>query len=94
MQHVPWHQRLENYEKALEQLLSAVRLAKQRELSELEKQGLITNGQEWMEMIASRNKTSHTYNKSVSEEITQKIINSYSAEFVALRLKMNELKSK
>lgn len=136
MQDIRWHQRLENYEKALEQLLGAVQLAKMRELSDLEKQGLIqafefthelawnllkdyflyqgntqitgsrdaareafqkgliNNGQEWMEMISSRNKTSHTYNKSVSEEITQKIIKNYSVEFVALRLKMKELKTK
>ncbi len=36
-----WHQRLNNYSNALNQLKSAVALSQQRTLSELEKQGLI-----------------------------------------------------
>lgn len=55
--------------------------------------GLITEGQVWMEMIQSRNQTSHTYNKKVSEEITQKITNLYIGEFVNLRTKMTNLKT-
>ncbi|MCH2533333.1 MAG: nucleotidyltransferase substrate binding protein [Bdellovibrionales bacterium] len=39
--------------------------------------GLINDGDGWMEMIKSRNKTSHTYNQSVADEITQKITNLY-----------------
>ena len=38
---IRWQQRLTNYEKALAQLISAVNLARQRSLSELEIQGLI-----------------------------------------------------
>ncbi len=38
---VRWHQRFSNYEKALTQLQDAVALSEQRELSPLEKQGLI-----------------------------------------------------
>lgn len=38
---VRWKQRLSNYARALEQLESAVALARSRELSELERQGLI-----------------------------------------------------
>lgn len=38
---VRWKQRLTNYAKALEQLETAVALARSRELSELERQGLI-----------------------------------------------------
>jgi len=40
-QDIRWHQRLNNYEKALSQLSDAVDLSQQRELSDLEKQGLI-----------------------------------------------------
>lgn len=38
---IRWHQRLENYNKALSNLTEAVELAMQRPLSNLEKQGLI-----------------------------------------------------
>jgi len=38
---VRWKQRFQNYQKALAQLKSAVALSRQRELSELEEQGLI-----------------------------------------------------
>ena len=38
---IRWHQRFSNYEKALTQLQDAVALSEQRELSPLEKQGLI-----------------------------------------------------
>lgn len=40
-QDIRWQQRLNNYEKALSQLTDAVELSRQRELSNLEKQGLI-----------------------------------------------------
>jgi len=38
---IRWHQRFSNYKKALTQLQSAVELSEQRELTPLEKQGLI-----------------------------------------------------
>lgn len=38
---IRWQQRFSNYKKALSQLKSAVELSKQRELSDLEKQGVI-----------------------------------------------------
>ncbi|MGB7842777.1 MAG: nucleotidyltransferase substrate binding protein [Salinimicrobium sp.] len=38
---IRWHQRLENYSKALLQLNKAAELSQQRDLSELERQGLI-----------------------------------------------------
>lgn len=40
-QDIRWKQRLQNYIKALRNLKEAVELANQRELSNLEKQGLI-----------------------------------------------------
>lgn len=41
------------------------------------KNGLITNGEGWMEMIKSRNQTAHTYNEAVANEICEKILDSY-----------------
>ena len=41
------------------------------------KNGLIADGEGWMEMITSRNRTSHTYNESVANEICEKILRSY-----------------
>jgi nucleotidyltransferase substrate binding protein (TIGR01987 family) len=44
------------------------------------KAGLLKNGEIWMEMIKSRNQTSHTYNKAVAEEIVGKVIDQYLPE--------------
>jgi len=41
------------------------------------KQGLIVNGEVWMEMIVSRNQTSYTYNLKVANEIVLKISDEY-----------------
>ena len=99
---VRWKQHLANYRRALAQLKAAVALARTRELSELERQGLIQSfefthelawnvmkdlfthqgnttimgsrdavreafskgliddGEGWMDMIQSRNRTAHT----------------------------------
>lgn len=46
--------------------------------------GLIKEGQVWMEMIKSRNLTSHTYNKNVADQIVQKILTSYHLAFQEL----------
>jgi nucleotidyltransferase substrate binding protein (TIGR01987 family) len=137
MTDIRWIQRLSNFSRALKQLESAVDLSSQKNLSDLEKQGLIqafeythelawnvmkdyfdyqgaadlitgsrdatreafqkgliTNGSEWMEMIVSRNKTSHTYNLNVAEDIVNKILTSYSGLFSLFQLKMTELSKK
>ncbi len=39
--------------------------------------GLIDDGNTWMEMILSRNLTSHTYNETVADEIIEKIREGY-----------------
>lgn len=39
--------------------------------------GLIKEGDIWMEMIKSRNQTSHTYNQAIADEITHNITNLY-----------------
>ncbi|MDP3559350.1 MAG: nucleotidyltransferase substrate binding protein [Legionellaceae bacterium] len=132
---IRWHQRLENYTKALQQLSEAVQLTQQRSLSKLEQQGLIKGfefthelawnvmkdylffqgvsnimgsrdavreafnkglieqGDLWMEMIKSRNQTSHTYNPSVADEITYQILHYYYACFQAFQHKMQALKA-
>jgi nucleotidyltransferase substrate binding protein, HI0074 family len=133
---VRWIQRFNNYKKALKQLMEAVELTKERELSNLEKQGLvqayeftqelswkvlkdfmqsrgtqdlfgskdavreafkigvIENGDIWMDMIKSRNLTSHTYNESAIEEIIDLIVNKYYEEFKNFNQRMDKLKEK
>jgi len=39
--------------------------------------GIIQNGDDWMDMIKSRNKTCHTYNINVADDIVVKIQKSY-----------------
>lgn len=130
---IRWKQRFSNYTNALAQLASAVQLAMQRPLSDLEKQGviqafefthelawnvmkdyfmyqgnpningsrdaireafskgLVSDGEGWMEMIKSRNQTSHTYNRKVADEIVEKILNSYYPLFEDFSVRMNDL---
>lgn len=54
--------------------------------------GLIENGEIWMDMIKSRNKTSHTYNEETADDIFLKIVNQYHQEFIQFRNKMQEIK--
>lgn len=56
--------------------------------------GLITDGNGWMEMIKSRNISSHTYNEEVADEIRLGIMESYFDLFKAFQKKMNQLKEK
>jgi nucleotidyltransferase substrate binding protein (TIGR01987 family) len=49
---------------------------------------LISNGDIWMEMLGSRNKTSHTYNESIANEIYNKILNDYYFAFVDFKFVM------
>jgi len=44
-----------------------------------------------MEMIKSRNQTSHTYNQKIADEITDKITSVYSKLFEDFLVKMREL---
>ena len=116
---IRWKQRFSNYRKALNSLKSAVELANERELTDLEKQGmiqvfeythelcwktmkdfiiekgnqevfgskdavreafnlgLISDGEDWMLMIESRNLSLHTYNCEVADEIVRSIIHTY-----------------
>ncbi len=129
---IRWQQRFSNYQKALKQLKNAIELHNDRELTNLEKQGLIQafefthelawnvikdyfeyqgntsitgsrdatreafnkgiidNGEGWMEMIKSRNKSSHTYNEEVAEEIVLLITETYYSLFKKFSEKMGK----
>ena len=131
---IRWIQRLSNYSKALKRLSDAIRLAAERPLTDLEKQGLIQafefthelawktlkdllehrgnteiygsrdatrqafqlglieNGQIWMDMIKSRNQTSHTYDEKTAEEICSAVIEYYFIELTCLEQRLNQLK--
>ena len=43
---------------------------------------LLENGHVWMEMIASRNSTSHTYDEDIANDIFKRISESYYPEFL------------
>lgn len=45
--------------------------------------GLITDGEAWMDMIKSRNLTSHTYDEDTANHIYQQILNAYFPAFIA-----------
>lgn len=134
MQDIRWIQRFGNYKKALQQLQQAVELMKERELSVLEKQGVIQafeythelawktlkdflesrgntdiygsrdatkkafslgiveDGDIWMQMMKSRNLTSHTYDESRADEIISLVKDLYFDQFQKLKIKMEELK--
>jgi nucleotidyltransferase substrate binding protein (TIGR01987 family) len=55
--------------------------------------GLIAEGEGWMEMIKSRNQSSHTYNLKVAEEIVDKVVTRYRRLFQDFLLRMQELES-
>ena len=135
-QDIRWEQRFNNFSKAFQTLKRAVELTKQRELSELEEQGLIQgfefthelawnvlkdyleskgfsdligskdasrsafknglieDGQIWMDMIKARNLSSHTYNPEVAEEIVENILHRFYPAFATLIQKMGTLLDK
>jgi nucleotidyltransferase substrate binding protein (TIGR01987 family) len=53
-------------------------------------QGLVIDGEGWMEMIKSRNQTSHTYNQGVADEITRLIVDRYTLLFEDLEAAMQK----
>lgn len=56
--------------------------------------GLISEADTWMDMMISRNKTSHTYDESTVQEIYEKIIQDYSLAFQDLQKRMETKLSK
>lgn len=55
------------------------------------KNGLIEQGEDWMKMIAARNKTSHTYNLNVATAVTDDILNRFYPAFASMAKKFTEL---
>ncbi|MNG29669.1 Nucleotidyltransferase substrate binding protein like protein [compost metagenome] len=55
------------------------------------KQGLLEDGEGWMEMIKSRNQTAHTYNESVAREIVSRVLGLYHGLFQNLEVRMQGL---
>ncbi|OAV71589.1 hypothetical protein Barb4_00568 [Bacteroidales bacterium Barb4] len=55
---------------------------------------LINDGEVWMDMIRSRNQTSHTYDDETADEIHKKILSEYHPAFLAfgevMRKKLND----
>ena len=132
-QETRWIQRAKSFGKAFERLKSAIELAEQRELSDLEAQGLIQgfeythevawktmknfleaqgllnlfgsrdttraafrnglieNGEIWIDMVEKRNLTSHTYDEETAAEVVMIIREDYFAEFEKLLLRLKQL---
>lgn len=133
MQDIRWKQRFDNYLKAFQTLVEAVELARTRELSKLEQQGLIqgfefthelawnvlkdyleeqgfvsiigsknatrgafkngliADGDAWMDMIKARNLTSHTYNTEIAQSIVKNILERFYPAFESMAKKFSEL---
>ncbi len=55
--------------------------------------GLIIDGDGWMDMIKSRNETSHTYNEEIAAVIVTKILTHYAMLFNDFEHKMEHLRA-
>ena len=55
------------------------------------KQGIIENGEEWINMMLSRNSLSHIYDEKTSREIYTKIKNNYINLFIKLKEKIENM---
>lgn len=127
---VRWIQRFSNYRKALARLAEAIALTEERELSDLEQQGLIQafeftfdmawktlqdfvfergyegergkpirifveaathgiiNELAWRDMYKSRNKTSHTYDQEIAEDVYTHILKTHYPLFIQLETRL------
>jgi nucleotidyltransferase substrate binding protein (TIGR01987 family) len=128
---VRWVQRFSSYKKALAALERSVAAARERDLNEMEEQGLvqgfeftfelswkllkdyletkgfkdfhgskdtfklafqeglISDGETWMKMIDTRNRSSHTYEENIAKEIIVIVLSNYFFKFKELSEKMN-----
>ncbi len=55
------------------------------------RQGLVEDGDVWMNMIKSRNMSSHTYNRKTAEAIINAVLNEYYPGFRRLEKKLETL---
>ena len=55
--------------------------------------GLIQEGDLWMQMIQSRNQTTHTYNEEIVEQIVAAVTGGYIKEFDSLQKKLEQLRA-
>ena len=53
---------------------------------------LLKDGEGWMEMILSRNLSSHTYNPETADLIVSRVVDRYAALLQAFAEKMDEIK--
>lgn len=58
------------------------------------KNGLIPDGEAWMDMIKARNQTSHTYNPAIAEDIVDDILERFYFSFENMAKKFTELSEK
>jgi nucleotidyltransferase substrate binding protein (TIGR01987 family) len=52
------------------------------------KMGLIGHAEVWMDMIKSRNESSHTYNEATADEVFGKVVNDYHPRFIEFERRM------
>lgn len=58
------------------------------------KVALISDGATWMQMIETRNQTSHAYDKAMAEEVATAIVNNYFPLFEKFQADMSKLKTR
>lgn len=76
----------------LEYLGITEKIGSPREIIQLAfKQGIITDGDAWIQMMLSRNLLSHMYDESASREIYEKIKNEYIKLFIKLKEKFETI---
>ncbi len=54
--------------------------------------GIISEGESWMNMIQSRNESTHTYNEKTAEKIFSDIVNTYYSAFKTFKKTMSKLR--
>lgn len=57
------------------------------------KNGLLADGEVWMNMIAARNRSSHTYNEKTAREISTAILAEFVPQFRSFQARFVELKT-